>query len=47
MFFFLLDGEKQRFLELEECNFSTVEPLLRGIQELEQSGLISDFVSPD
>ena len=44
MFFFLLDGEKQRFLELEECNFSTVEPLLRGIQELEQSGLISDFV---
>ena len=44
MFFFLLDGEKQRFLELEDCNFSTVEPLLRGIQELEQSGLISDFV---
>ena len=44
MFFFLLDGEKQRFLELEECNFSMVEPLVRGIQELEQSGLISDFV---
>ncbi len=42
--FFLLDGEKQRFLELEACNFSTVDPLLRGIQELEQSGLISDFV---
>ena len=44
MLFFLLDGEKQRFLELEECNFSMVEPLVRGIQELEQSGLISDFV---
>ena len=42
--FFLLDGEKQRFLDLEECNFSIVEPLERGIQELEQSGLISDFV---
>ena len=42
--FFLLDGEKQRFLELEECNFSMVEPLVRGIQELEQSALISDFV---
>jgi len=44
MFFFLLDGEKQRFLELEECNFTVVEPLVRGIQELEQSRLISDFV---
>ena len=42
--FFLLDGEKQRFLDLGECNFSMVEPLERGIQELEQSGLISDFV---
>ena len=42
--FFLLDGEKQRFLELEECNFTMVEPLVRGIQELEQSALISDFV---
>jgi PAS domain S-box-containing protein len=44
MSFFLLDGAKQRFLELEECNFSVVEPLVRSIQELEQSGLISDFV---
>ena len=44
MLFFLSDGEKQRFLELEECNFSVVEPLGRGMQELEQSGLISDFV---
>ncbi|MBW2581369.1 MAG: PAS domain-containing protein, partial [Deltaproteobacteria bacterium] len=44
MLFFLLDGEKQRFLDLGECNFSMVEPLERGIQELEQSGLISDFV---
>ena len=44
MLFFLLDGEKQRFLELEECNFTMVEPLVRGIQELEQSALISDFV---
>jgi PAS domain S-box-containing protein len=42
--FFLLDGEKQRFLDLEECNFSIAEPLARGIQELEKSGLISDFV---
>jgi PAS domain S-box-containing protein len=42
--FFLLDGERKRFLDLEECNFSMVDPLARGIQELEQSGLISDFV---
>ena len=44
MLFFLLDDEKQRFLDLEECNFSIVEPLAKRIQELEQSGLISDFV---
>jgi PAS domain S-box-containing protein len=42
--FFLLDGEKQRFLNLEECNFTVVVPLLSGLQELEQSGLVSDFV---
>jgi len=43
MLFFLLDVGKQRLLELEGCNFSIVEPLLRCIQELEQSGLIADF----
>jgi PAS domain S-box-containing protein len=42
--FFLLDGEKQRFLDLEEYNFTVVGPLLSGLHELEQSGLVSDFV---
>jgi PAS domain S-box-containing protein len=42
--FFLLDDAKQRFLDLEECNFSMAEPLARGIEELEKSGLILDFV---
>ena len=44
MLFFLLDGEKQRFLNLEECNLTVVGPLSSGLEELEQSGLVSDFV---
>ncbi len=42
--FFLLDSEKQRFLDLEECNLTVVGPLLSNLQELERSGLVSDFV---
>ena len=42
--FFLLDGERQRFLDLEDYNFTVVGPLLSGLHELEQSGLVSDFV---
>ncbi len=44
LLFFLLDGEKQRFLNLEGCNFTVVVPLSSGLQELEQSGLVSNFV---
>ena len=44
MLFFLLDGERQRFLDLEDYNFTVVGPLLSGLHELEQSGLVSDFV---
>ena len=44
MLFFLLDGEKQRFLDLEEYNLPVIGSLLRGLYELEQSGLVSDFV---
>jgi PAS domain S-box-containing protein len=44
MLFFLLDGERKRFLDLEEYNFTVVGPLLSGLHELEQSGLVSDFV---
>ncbi|MBT8406288.1 MAG: PAS domain S-box protein, partial [Deltaproteobacteria bacterium] len=44
MLFFLLDGERQRFLDLEEYNFTVVGPLLSGLHELEQSGLVADFV---
>ncbi len=41
---FLLDGEKQRFLNLEECDAVVIEPLFRALQRLEQSDLLSDFV---
>jgi PAS domain S-box-containing protein len=44
MLCFLLDGEKQRFLDLEEYNSTVVGPLLSGLHELEQSGLVADFV---
>jgi PAS domain S-box-containing protein len=44
LLFFLLDGEKQRFLNLEGCNSTAVEPLFSALQKLEQSGLVSDFV---
>jgi DNA-binding NtrC family response regulator len=44
MLFFLLDGEKQRLIDLEEYNFTVVGPLLSGLHKLEQSGLVSDFV---
>ncbi len=44
LLFFLLDGERQQFLNLEECKFTVVAPLLRCLQELEQSGSIPDFV---
>jgi PAS domain S-box-containing protein len=44
MLFFLLDGERQRFLDLGEHNFTVVGPLLSGLHELEHSGLVSDFV---
>ena len=44
MLFLLLDGAKQRFLDLEEYNLTMVGPLLTGLHELEESGLVSDFV---
>jgi PAS domain S-box-containing protein len=44
LLFFLVDDKKKRFLELEECNFTVVTPLLSSLGELEQSGLVSDFV---
>jgi PAS domain S-box-containing protein len=44
LLFFLLDGEKQRFLNLDDCNSTVVGPLFSALQKLEQSGLVSDFV---
>ena len=41
---FLLDSEGQNFLSLEGCNPTVLEPLLRAQQEIERSGLISDFI---
>jgi PAS domain S-box-containing protein len=44
LFFFLMDDEKQRFLDLEECDFTVVAPLLSLLEELEQSGLVLNFI---
>jgi DNA-binding NtrC family response regulator len=41
---FLLDSGGQGFLNLEGCNPSVLEPILRAQQEIERSGLISDFI---
>jgi PAS domain S-box-containing protein len=41
---FLLDAGGQTFLSLEGCNPTVLEPLLRAQQEIERSGLISDFI---
>ncbi|MGB2927847.1 MAG: sigma 54-interacting transcriptional regulator [Desulfobacterales bacterium] len=40
----LMDDDSQQFLDLRECNSSVVEPLLRAMRKLEQSGLVKDFV---
>jgi PAS domain S-box-containing protein len=44
MLFFLVNDAKQSFLDLEECNFAVLSPLLSGLEELEQSGLVLDFL---
>ncbi|MDH3573187.1 MAG: sigma 54-interacting transcriptional regulator [Desulfobacteraceae bacterium] len=41
---FLLDAGGQNLLSLEGCNPTVLEPLLRAQQEIERSGLISDFI---
>jgi PAS domain S-box-containing protein len=41
---FLLDAGGQNFLSLEGCNSTVLEPLLQAQQEIERSGLISDFI---
>jgi transcriptional regulator with GAF, ATPase, and Fis domain len=41
---FLLDAESRNFLGLEGCSPTVLAPLLRAHQELEQSGLVPDFI---
>ena len=41
---FLLDAEGRNFLNLEGCNSNVLVPLLHAQQEIEQSGLSSDFI---
>ncbi|MFZ0483040.1 MAG: sigma 54-interacting transcriptional regulator [Desulfobacterales bacterium] len=41
---FLLDAGGRNFLNLEGCNSNVLVPLLHAQQEIEQSGLSSDFI---
>jgi PAS domain S-box-containing protein len=41
---FLLDAGGQNLLSLEGCNPTVLEPLLLAQQEVERSGLLSDFI---
>jgi len=40
---FLLDDKNQDFIGLEGCNPAVLEPFLKALRQIEQSGLISDF----
>jgi len=42
---FLLDCERQQFLNLHDCSPALVEPMFAALEQLEQSGLTSDFVT--
>jgi len=41
---FLLDGDSQNLLGLESYNPNSLEPLIKAQQEIEQSGLVPDFI---
>ena len=41
---FLMDDDGQKFLDLRECNLNNLEPLSHALQNLEQSGLVKDFI---